>query len=396
MLTISIIQLLAIFIIPLLIMKYYNFFLTKWFGTIGSAYVLGILVAAVLYLLNEVGVTISLNEDVGEIGSHVAIAVAIPLLLFSANLSEARKLSKTVLRSFISLVVSATLVSSIVYYLYAINLDRGAELSGMAIGLYTGGTPNLFAIGNYFGLNNSLVNSANLSDMLIGAVFYMFLLVAAKPFLSLYLRNKLDDIYLKEETNIDNFEDIHIDEFKITKKLSSRILLSFGMALFGALLGVLLWVVLGSEDGKMLGLLVPTLMITVTVLGIIGSFIKSVRETPHMNVVGQYLILVFSFALASGINFDEIQNALGSTLILYGTITVGVFIVHSIISKFMNIDVDCTIVTLTAGLYGPAFVPAITKQIDNDDLTAPGLITGSIGYAIGTFLGIALVYIYLM
>jgi uncharacterized membrane protein len=115
-----------------------------------------------------------------------------------------------------------------------------------------------------------------------------------------------------------------------------------------------------------------------------------------MNVVGQYLILVFSFALASGIDFNELQNALGSTLILYGTITLGVFIVHSIISKFMNIDVDCTIVTLTAGLYGPAFVPAITKQLDNDELTAPGLITGSIGYAIGTFLGIALVYIYLM
>ena len=29
----------------------------------------------------------------------------------------------------------------------------------------------------------------------------------------------------------------------------------------------------------------------------------------------------------------------------------------------LDIDVDCTIVTLTAGVYGPAFVPAITKQI---------------------------------
>ena len=53
-------------------------------------------------------------------------------------------------------------------------------------------------------------------------------------------------------------------------------------------------------------------------------------------------------------------------------------------------------VTLTAGLYGPAFVPAITKQIKNDDLTVPGLITGSIGYAIGTFLGMLLVFLYMI
>ena len=46
--------------------------------------------------------------------------------------------------------------------------------------------------------------------------------------------------------------------------------------------------------------------------------------------------------------------------------------------------------TATAGIYGPAFIPAITKQIKNDALTVPGLICGSIGYAIGTFLGMGI------
>ncbi len=90
------------------------------------------------------------------------------------------------------------------------------------------------------------------------------------------------------------------------------------------------------------------------------------------------------------------QGLFNDILVLYGVITVGVFVLHIIISKFLNVDVDCTIVTLTAGLYGPAFVPAITKQIKNDDLTVPGLITGSIGYAIGTFLGILLGLLFLL
>jgi len=134
----------------------------------------------------------------------------------------------------------------------------------------------------------------------------------------------------------------------------------------------------------------------VTVLGIVGSFHEKIRETKGMNVVGQYLILVFSFALASSIDFSRLQSVFGYTLLLYGSITLGVFVLHSIFSKLLDVDVDCTMITLTAGLYGPAFVPAITKQINNDDLTVPGLITGSIGYAIGTFLGMILVFLYMI
>ena len=115
-----------------------------------------------------------------------------------------------------------------------------------------------------------------------------------------------------------------------------------------------------------------------------------------MNVLGQYFILVFSFALASSLDFTKMQGLFGNILVLYGVITVGVFVVHVVISKFMNIDADCTIVTLTAGVYGPAFVPAITKQIKNDDLTIPGLIIGSLGYAIGTFLGVILALLFLL
>lgn len=390
------VQLIAIFMIPVLIMRYDNIFITQWIGTIGTAYLLGILVALFIFLLNSLGVNFSVNQDVGEIGSHLAISVAIPLLLFSANLKEAKKLSKTVLKSFGSLLVSAVVVSTIVFYVYARTITDGAILSGMAIGVYTGGTPNLNAIANIFGLDGTVIASANLSDMVIGALFYVFLLVLAKPLLSKFLRSRDHDIYIKEASNIDNMDEIDIKNFQIHKDLLKRIILAFGIAVLGAGFGIIVWVILGAVQGKMIDLLVPTMMITVTVLGIIGSFNKKVRETHGMNVVGQYLILVFSFALASSIDFSQLRSIFGYTLILYGSITVGVFIMHTIISKFLDIDVDCTMITLTAGVYGPAFVPAISKQIKNDDLTVPGLITGSIGYAVGTFLGMLLVFVYMI
>lgn len=395
-------QIVAIFFIPVLIIKFHDFKLTKWIGTIGTAYFLGILVALLVYLLGLLNINVSLNETVGQVGSHLAIAIAIPLLLFSANLKAAKKLSKVVLKSFASLTVSAILVSSVVFYVYAKNIEYGEVLSGMAIGLYTGGTPNLNAIGNIFipatnTLKATIISSANLADMMIGAIFYVFLLVLCKPLLSRFLRSREDDIYVTENVNMRNTDELELESFKLRPHLIYRILLAFGLALLSAVIGLLIWIiVLDSADGRMMDILVPSLLIGVTVFGIIGSFFEKIRETEGMNVVGQYFILVFSFGLASSIDFTQMQSLFGQTLILYGTITIGVFIVHVLISKILNIDVDCTMVTLTAGLYGPAFVPAITKQIKNDDLTVPGLITGSIGYAIGTFLGMALVFLYMI
>jgi uncharacterized membrane protein len=392
----SIIQVLSIFLVPVLIIKYHNFVISRWLGTIGTAYVLGILVALLIFALNKLGLNVVTNSDVGEIGSHLAISIAIPLLLFSANLKEAKKLSKTVLLSFGSLIVSAVIVSAITFYVYGKTIGFGAELSAMAVGLYTGGTPNLNAIGNIFGLDGTTIGVANLSDMVIGAVFYIFLLLLAKPLLSKILRKSDQEVYVKETSKIENIDDLDIDRFKLSKELVNRFFIAFGIALLGAGLGIIVWMILGAEQGRMTDFLVPVMMVTVTVLGIAVSFNEKIRKTEHMNVLGQYFILVFSFALASSLDFTRMQGLFNDILVLYGVITVGVFVLHIIISKFLNVDVDCTIVTLTAGLYGPAFVPAITKQIKNDDLTVPGLITGSIGYAIGTFLGILLGLLFLL
>lgn len=404
-----IIQLFAIFLIPFYIIKHSNFFITKWIGTIGTAYLLGILVAVVMFLINVFGVhdylfenydfDFSMNKDLGEIGSHLAISIAIPLLLFSANLKEVKKLSRTVLKSFGSLILSAIIVSSVVYFVYAKTIANGAELSGMAIGLYTGGTPNLNAIGNFFranGVTSELISSANFSDMIIGGVFYIFLLILCKPLLSKFLRSRDNDIYVTESSEFQNTDEMHLEEFTFTRKIFNRIVLAFLLTVLGAGIGFIIFTLKGDANAKITDYLVPAMMITVTILGIALSFNKNIRETKGMNVVGQYGILVFSFALASTLNLGLLSGLIGHTLILYGSITIGVFIIHSLFSKLLNIDVDCTMVTLTAGLYGPAFVPAITKQIKNDDLTVPGLITGSIGYAIGTFLGIGLVYLYLL
>lgn len=386
-------QIILIFLIPYIIIRFKDFKLTKMLGTIGMAYLSGLFLALLLYLINLAGLNINISKDVGEISSFGAIAIGIPLLLFSSNLKQAKKLSKMVLIAFSVIIVSVVLVTSIVFYLFAKDIPNGAYLSAGAIGLYTGGTPNFNAIFNIFGLDSQTIALANLSDIIIGALFYVFLLTLAKPFVKLFLKDK-KSLYLSEETFIENSEDFNVKDFKTNKPLLKTVFLAFTMAVLGGGVGILVWIIQGMRDGRMFDALIPSLLISVTVFGIIGSFNKKVRETKGNNIVGHYLILVFSFALSSAINFLEITGDFSKLIILYGVITVGSFVVAMIISRFFKIDADCMIVCATAGIYGPAFVPAITKQLKNDSLTAPGLIVGSIGYAIGTFIGLLLGLLY--
>lgn len=388
----DILHVLLIFVIPYLIIRFKDFKLTKIFGTIGMAYFFGLVVAGLIFLINKLGVSFTLSPDIGEVGSYAAIAIGIPLLLFGSNLKEAKKLSKPVLKSFVALTVSVVLVTTITFLFYGKNLAHGDGLSGAAIGLYTGGTPNLSAILNILPqFPKELIPLANFSDMIIGAFFYVFLLLLAKPIIDKILPFHKRDSYLREESSMKNTEDFNVNDFKTSKRLLVTFLIALGMTAISAGLGILLWVILGAEDGRMLDYLVPIMLIGVTVFGIVGSFNRKIRETEGTNILGHYLILVFSFALASSIDLMRlVEQNFGGIVILYGIITVGSFFVHVLFARILKIDSDCMIVTATAGIYGPAFVPAITKQIKNDNLTVPGLICGSIGYAVGTFLGVGL------
>ncbi len=387
---VSIIQTIMIFLVPLLILNLRKTKFVKLIGMIGMAYLLGIAVSIIIFIINKCGIEFSLNKDVGEIGSYVAIAVAIPLLLFNSNLKEAIKLSKTVFKSVFIQYLSLILVTVVVFLCFKDKLLFSRELSGMAIGLYTGGTPNLNAIGSALGVDKNTIALANLSDMLIGGVFYVFLLILAKPFVDLFLGKYKNTNYLTKETDMKNYESLEKVPIKNVKGVFFCILLAVLMAVTSALFGIVLWFLMGHIEGEMFTYLIPSLLIGVTIFGIIASFSKPIQKVEGNNLVGQYLILVFSFALASSLNLNNLGNDFIYIILFFGIITIGTFIVDIIISKLFKMETDCTLVVLTAGIYGPAFVPAVCEQYKNEQMVVPGLIVGSIGYAIGTFLGLAI------
>jgi len=95
--------------------------------------------------------------------SEILVPIAIPLILFSADLSSVRKLAKPMLNSFILVAVSVSLVACATYLIFRTLIPEAYNYAGMIIGLYTGGTPNLMAIGAVISLPRAISTLALIS-----------------------------------------------------------------------------------------------------------------------------------------------------------------------------------------------------------------------------------------
>jgi uncharacterized membrane protein len=106
-----------------------------------------------------------------------------------------------------------------------------------------------------------------------------------------------------------------------------------------------------------------------------------------------YFILVFSLIVSSMANLSRLADV--SLVILSYIILVifGSLLVQSVLSKIFKIDTDTMMITSTAFICSPPFVPVVASALRNKEVIISGLTVGIIGYAIGNYLGITLAYL---
>jgi uncharacterized membrane protein len=317
--------------------------------------------------------------------------VAIPLMLFSANLGTLKLLAKPVAKSFVLMCVSVVVVSLLGFFIFHNRFEYAHALSGMMVGLYTGGTPNLIAIGNSLKVPYALTALAIASDTVAGGIYFL-LLISVLPKLvrkilppfSAYdkrdseLEKKLSEEYVPQKQPF---------SVKLWFRRIPVVLLAVGCFGASALLAL---AVTGSLDNDWVVVIV---MLTVTTLGILFSFVKKVRNAPGSFSTGQYLIYMFSVAMGLSLNFSLFTYDLLILFLFFCFVQFATVAVHLGLAKLFKIDADTALITSTAGIYGPAFIAPVAGALKNKEVILPGLITGILGYAVGNYLGIAVAFV---
>ncbi len=312
----------------------------------------------------------------------ITVPLALPLMLFS---SDIRSWSKIAGKTLLSMIISIVGLLFFIIVGYLIFKHKSSpdlwEVGGLLVGLYTGGTPNLASLKIMLDVNNDTYLLTNTYDMMVSAAYFLFLISFGKNVFGKILPHFHKPQPMAEaELIAKSAEDPYWGLFK---KKNGRPLLK------GFLLAVLIFAIGGGAT-----LLVPensqmvVVILIITTLAIAASLIPSVNKLPKTFELGMYLILVFSIDVASLVNVFDMFGATPRlfyyiTLVIFGALTF-----HVLVSALFKIDRDTVMVTSTALICSPPFVPAVAGALKNKDVVMSGITVGIIGYAIGNYLGL--------
>jgi uncharacterized membrane protein len=311
--------------------------------------------------------------------SQITIPLAIPLLLFQSDMSDLKAQGKTAILSFFISVFSVFAGTLLVFQYLGPKLGSEAgKQAGMLMSVYIGGTPNLVAVQRAVQASEQAFGIVYASTTFISTFYLLFVLTAAKPLLS-----KLFPAHPIQEP----FHAIG-EELEEGKKLTTGAFVqNIGLSLLASILCV------AVSAGIVIGLTGKAgslgVILCITTLSIIGSFWVKLRNIPTHEATGTFLILIFCVAAGTQMNIQKLI-AKGSIFLTFTIASVIAFLlIHYILNRLARIDIDTTITMSMATMFGPPFIPIVVKALNNRSVLLPGMTMGFLGYAVGTYLGIA-------
>ena len=319
-----------------------------------------------------------------EIIPNVMIPLAIPMMLFGCSFSrgEARLQMKIIFSGFLSVCVAVT----IGYLFFGRYIGEGAEVGGIIMGMYTGGTLNAAALQAIFRIDSERFVLINSYDIIISFLYFVFLFsVGIKMFRRLYGER---DKVLSAKSRAEIEEQIVQTEQNPYRRLWSR----EGAQQLGRMLLYTLMIVAVSAGVALLmpdGWFMVVFILLLTTLGVACSFIRRVRALDLSYDVGMYLIYIFSITIASMADFSNLDLAGGINQLAFMTVAVFLsLMIHAVACRLMRVDADSMMISSVAFINSPPFVPMASAAMQNKHTLFTGLGAGIVGYAAGTHLGV--------
>lgn len=338
-------------------------------------------------LIGNMGLIPASMAGVQQSVSEVTVALALPLLLFTLDIRQWSKMAGKAILSMLFATTSVVCMATVLFYqLPGESVESRSHLAAMAVGTYTGGTPNLAAIKAGLEIPNSQYILFHSLDAVIGGLHILFMLTVGIP-LFRYVLDKpaeQDDLnngpaqILDDENYAPLFKKENLPQVLKIFMLSGAVLLvSGGLA----------------ELARKLFSLESTaalVIILLTAFGMALSFSERVRSMALSYKTGMYLIYVFCFTVATIASLEDFGRLGFSVSIFVAGTIVGSLILHALLCKIFAVDSDTFMVTSFSAICSPPLVPLLVKAMDNPGMLLSGMTTGIIGYALGNYLGISL------
>ena len=347
-------------------------------------YIIGLAIANLTPWLHD-----SRLLDANNLVGNVCIPLAIPLMLIACSLDGWS--TDKAFKAFFSGLFSVLIVTIAGYFLFRGDDDAThfAQVCAVAVGIYTGGIPNMGAIAQGVGMDHPTYLYVTSYDLIITGLYLVVVVCFGKPVFRWLLGH--DSPSAQKQSRATDYQPN--TTFKIRD--AKRNILPTILALFIAVVSYPLSTLFPTD------LSTPMLILILTSLSIAASFLPLVRNAnldarQHNTqatsfTIGLYFVYLFCFSIANTCNIRQ-MNLAGSLNILWFILFVifGSLMLQILFAKLLHLDGDTTLVTSVALINSPPFVPMIAALLNNKEVIVLGITIGLLGYMLGNYLGIAI------
>ncbi|MCF8261600.1 MAG: DUF819 family protein [Melioribacteraceae bacterium] len=304
------------------------------------------------------------------------VPLAIPLLLFKANLRKILKEAGPTLIAFTMGGIGTVIGTVIAFHLIPLG-EEGWQLAGIFCSTYIGGSMNFVAAAEAVQLRSGDILSAGIAaDNLIMTVY--FLILFALP--SIKFLQKLFPNKHQENAEINDNEENYFEEEDggITlANLSMSLFVSTTICAVGYLFADL-----SGIDG--IGILVVTALVII----IATSFPKQIGAIEGGDKIGMFFMSIFFAAIGASANIKIVMEY-GSILFLFAALILLIHLIFLLTAgKLLKLDLAEMVVASNANMGGPTTAAAMAAARKWKDLVIPAILCGTLGYAIATFIGV--------
>jgi len=329
-------------------------------------------------LLSNIQIIPHSADAYGVVGSML-VPLAIPMLLFRADLKQVFAEVGPMLKAFIA----SALVIAVSIIVLTLAFDFGeyeSKVAGTLAGSYIGGSLNFVATAQAVQLDDPNHYVAALTADTIGAVLFLILLMVM-PALA-FVRRLMPSRYYSEAganlgTEAGQQETSAAKPFDVAG-LAAAMAISFIICALADLISAKL----GQESYSIL-------IITILAL-LVANFMKPlVKRFNSEFEVGTFFMYMFFVTIGAGADIATIAGVALPYVVLICLAVAMFFVLILVVGRVLRLDLAELMVAANACILGPATAAALAAGQGWKDLVTPGMLTGILGYSVGTFIGVA-------
>jgi len=354
----------------------------KWFGSIAGI-VVTIAIMSVLAMLHVVP---SASDDQVEVPVYdfvfkFLIPMAIPLLLFNANIVRIIKESGRLIVIYLLGALGIVIGAIISFYIVRLGAE-GFKIAGVFIATLVGGSVNFVSAAETLDFSTSSLFATTIAVDNFFIHFYIL-------FLFLLPSIKLLKKYFPEYTeNNDEDEPEQIaDESETKADLAS---ITYVLTIAAVISAIGFWITPYIKElfntKISLNILVITLLITIAA----NIFPKALKKLEKVAFnIGMLLLYLFLAVVGAATNPKDVLLA-GPGILIFAMLTVLIqFSFLLLMGKFFKFSLKEIAVASCANVGGPATAVPMAATFKMKKMITPAVLVGILGYVIGTLLGVS-------